>query len=319
MQIQDIVLTYHLLSMRGVGRTTVNGILSRLAARDLSVRDLIHPDIWDEFAIGSPSEDDRLYLAEPPARLVEQIQAALEGGIRFLLITDPDYPRKLIDALGDGSPPILSLKGAFDLLELPSIGFCGSRKASPKGLETALDCASQVAEAGIVTISGNASGIDLAAHFGALEYDGSTIMVLPEGILRFRVRTQLRDCWDWDRVLVLSEFEPGVLWLAHHAMERNKTIIGLSDAMIVIEAGPKGGTIEAGKTTLEMGRSLFAPVYYDMPETAAGNQYLLSRGAMPIKKSRQTGRANLKPLLKVVNDGIASQTPRNNQFRLGLG
>ena len=93
---------------------------------------------------------------------------------------------------------------------------------------------------------------------------GSTILVLPEGLDHFRIKRDLRDDWDWDRILVVSQFEPEAIWKAFRAMTRNETIIALSHAMIVIEAVATGGTLSAGLSTLKAGKPLFVAVYDQM-------------------------------------------------------
>ena len=110
--------------------------------------------------------------------------------------------------------------GNVALLDSPGIGFCGSRKASEKGLQTAEECATQVAALGLTVISGNAVGVDAIAHRAALQAGGTTVLVLPEGIDHFRVRRELRPVWDWSRVLVVSQFEPSAAWKAFRAMNR---------------------------------------------------------------------------------------------------
>lgn len=176
---------------------------------------------------------------------------------------------------------------------LPAVGFCGSRKASEKGLATADDCASQAAENGVVVTSGNAAGVDFHAHYHALANGGSTILVLPEGIEHFRVRKDFEGVWDWERVLVVSQFEPSTPWRAYHAMARNKVIIGLSQAMIVIEAGASGGTLDAGKSTLHANMPLFVAQYENLTSQAAGNQILIDLGGLPLNRLRSTNRANM--------------------------
>lgn len=57
----------------------------------------------------------------------------------------------------------------------------------------------------------------------------STIIVLPEGIESFRIKKELEDIWDWNRILVLSEFMHHDKWTAGRAMLPNNTIIGLSE------------------------------------------------------------------------------------------
>lgn len=206
---------------------------------------------------------------------------------------DPAYPASLLGVMGGKAPKMLRLIGNMNLLTRPGVGFCGSRKASKQGLAVARDCASQAADLGINVISGNAAGVDFEAHHQALLSGGSTILVLPEGIEHFKVRKTLKEVWDWDRVLIISQFEPQHVWQTFRAMERNKVIIGLSGAMIVIEAGDRGGTLDAGKASLEMGIPLFVAQYESIATEARGNGILLKMGGIPLNRLRSTSRANM--------------------------
>ena len=218
---------------------------------------------------------------------------SLKTDIEKLEVGGAGYPAKLTRVLGKKTPGVLYCLGNLELFSLPSVGFCGSRKASEKGLETADDCASQAAESGVVVVSGNAAGVDFHAHYQALAMGGSTILVLPEGIEHFRIRRELAEVWDWSRTLVVSQFSPTAPWRAYHAMERNKVIIGLSLAMIVIEAGETGGTLDAGKSTLVARMPLFVAQYENMSAEAAGNQILIGLGGLPLNRLRSTNRANM--------------------------
>lgn len=215
---------------------------------------------------------------------------------------DDMYPSSLMEVLGAKAPKALTCMGNLDLLTGRGIGFCGSRKASEKGLETARDCADQAAENNVVVVSGNAAGVDFHAHQQALVSAGSTIMVLPEGIDNFRIRKDLREAWDWDRVLVVSQFEPHVPWRAYNAMARNKVILGLSSAMIVIEAGEKGGTLDAGQSALRTDIPLFVAVYSESSSSAAGNKILLDMGGFPLARLQSTGRANMAKVWRAISE-----------------
>lgn len=210
-----------------------------------------------------------------------------------ILPGQPGYP----PTLGlSPKAPVLSALGNLDLLTAPGLGFCGSRKASDKGIAVTADCAEQAVQAGFTVISGNAVGVDLAAHHTALAHGGSTILVLAEGIDNFRIRKELRPVWDWARVLVLSQFVPNAIWQAYRAMARNEVIIALSRAVIVIEAGESGGTLAAGLRTLEVGKPLFVADYENIDRVAPGNALLLGKGAQRLRRSRETGRANVGAL-----------------------
>jgi DNA processing protein len=74
------------------------------------------------------------------------------------------------------------VKGNPELISHPSVAIVGSRKVSLKGLDTARDCAAQLARYGVNVVSGYANGVDLASHKAALEAGGTTILVLAEGL-----------------------------------------------------------------------------------------------------------------------------------------
>jgi DNA processing protein len=249
---------------------------------------------------------------------VENLLKSLEErNIRLISYYDSNYPRFLLKNLGGRSPLLLSVLGNTDLLEKKSVGFCGSRKASEKGLRVAYDCAEQLANLGVNVVSGYASGVDAETHKAALmQNQGTTAIILPEGILNFRVKRELKNLWDWSRVVVVSEFLPHAKWSVGNAMQRNKTICGLSSAMILIEARTTGGSIAAGRDCLRMGLPLFAAIYEGMPETATGNQELLGQGAIQLAKSRSTQRANIKRVLRVIQKSETFDSSSNTQLSL---
>jgi len=70
------------------------------------------------------------------------------------------YPLILRRKLGLDSPGCLWTKGNLDLLNLPAISLVGSRKLNPQNQEFAAEVGRQAARAGLVLVSGNASGAD---------------------------------------------------------------------------------------------------------------------------------------------------------------
>ena len=167
-------------------------------------------------------------------------------------------------------------------------------------MSTARDSATLLANDKINIVSGFAAGVDMNAHRAALAAGGTTTVVLAEGILRFRVKKDIRDLWDDSRTLVVSEFGPNLPWSVSHAMQRNKTICGLSRAMVLIEARSTGGSIEAGRDCLRMGLPLFAAVYEGSPDSATGNEELLRNGAKRLMKSRSRDLPNMAPVLEAI-------------------
>lgn len=226
-------------------------------------------------------------------------------------LDDAKYPERVKAIMGSKAPKHLDMAGNIDLLCMAGMGFCGSRKSSPKGLETAQDCADQAAHNNVSVVSGNAAGVDFEAHYSCLKAGGKTILVLPEGINYFRIKKALKPVWDWERVLVVSQFEPSEPWKAFRAMTRNQLIIALSRVMIVIEAGEKGGTLNAGKETLKSSLPLYVAQYQDMSVDARGNKLLLDMGANKLAKSRSTNRANLtKAFESMLQDKLIKNKPQ---------
>lgn len=195
----------------------------------------------DSLIEGVLTPDQIASLPDSRERVKRHWDDLLKHNVHALSIIDPGYPECLRNALGESAPVLLLCLGNLELLNRVSVGFCGSREASEKGLATARDCARLLAAGQINIVSGFAAGVDMNAHCAALAAGGTTTVVLAEGILRFRVKREIRDLWDDTRTLVVSEFGPNLPWSVSLAMQRNKTICGLSRAMVLIEARRTGG------------------------------------------------------------------------------
>ena len=215
---------------------------------------------------------------------------------------DPEYPQHLKTVMGADAPTHIYITGNPEILKMKGIGFSGSRKSSDKGLQIARDCATQAAENNLSVISGNAAGIDFQAHYHCLSNGGKTILVLPEGLNNFRVRYALEHVWNWENALVVSQYEPDDPWKAFRAFERNKLIIGLSQAMIIAESGESGGTMHAGEQTLRYGLPLYVAIHEDMSLFGRGNQILLEKGAQRLTKSKATNKANLTEIFENIQN-----------------
>jgi DNA protecting protein DprA len=241
-------------------------------------------------------------------------------GIKILKKGTPEYPQRLLKALGNSAPETLYVWGNLDLLNKPAVGFCGSRNVSEKGIEITIDTAKQIAELGWIVVSGHARGVDTAAHKTALEANCGTIIVAAEGVLGFKLREELKKISKPDQLLIVSEFNPNAKWTVINAMTRNKTIIGLSDAMILVEARTEGGTFEAGKAALRLKKPLYVVDYQTADNGNAGNHYLLKRGAKPLRRNKETIQANISDLREVVNmiQSIPEASPKQTTKQLEL-
>jgi DNA processing protein len=170
----------------------------------------------------------------------------------------------------------------------------------------AQDCAWQLAKLGVTVVSGYANGIDLSSHKAALEAGGATILVLAEGIERFRVKRDIETSWDWERVLVVSEYPPDAAWTARQAFQRNGTICGLSRAIIVAEAQRISGTMNTVRQCLKKEIPLFVVTYENMEDLAGGNALAIELGGRPLYKGRISQRAKIDPILELLEARVAA-------------
>jgi DNA processing protein len=213
-----------------------------------------------------------------------QAEALSSQGIRALIRGLDGYPTRL-----DGvpqAPPLLFCLGNLAVLSGDGIGMCGARNASAAGLEAARTCGVEVAALGMNVISGYARGVDTETHLGALGAGGRTIIVLAEGITRFRRKKVFGDSdFDPNQVVVVSQFAPGQVWTVGNAMTRNTVIAGLARALVVVEAGETGGTLNAGLRALQMKRPVLALNF--TTGTPLGNQALFDQGARAVSNRRE--------------------------------
>lgn len=201
-------------------------------------------------------------------------------GIDVVLFGDSDFPTSLAFGARPAAP-ILFVKGNRELLYTDGVGMCGSRNVSAQGLAAASKSGETVSSKKLTVVSGYAKGVDTATHLAALKTGGSTVIVLAEGFDYFRIKRDFAKDFDPARTLVVSQFAPSQTWQAHAAMARNAIIYGLSKALLVIEAGERGGTLAAGKGALSVGRPVLVVDFGD--QTPEGNRILLAEGASPVR------------------------------------
>lgn len=150
----------------------------------------------------------------------------------------------------------------------------GSRAASRIGCERARAVATILARAGITVVSGGAMGIDTAAHRGALEAGGETVAVLGgplDNLYPLRNRTLFTEIAD--RGSLLTPFAPGQPLQRWNFPKRNRIIAGLAEAVVVVEASARSGSLSTARAANEYARQVFA-----FPESP-GTHQLLAQGA----------------------------------------
>jgi DNA processing protein len=297
-----------LLITRGIGPRTVARVLSSVVGRGLDPADVgkVTVNDWLQFGL-KPAKAALVAAARQEA---EQLRERLEvAGTHLLVKGTASYPGRLARYGGVEAPPLLFARGKIALLERSAVAFCGSRHASEQGLEWTQSVAARLATEQINVVSGYANGVDLHAHAAALRAGGGTTFVLAEGILRFTPKPDVAELLDEQGHLILSEFPPRASWSVGNAMQRNGTVLGLADAVVVVEAGLGGGTLAAGAAALKMGRPLFVVDYPKPPSSAGGNRLLVARGARPLPGPENITEA-VRLLVEAIRASERQQTPQ---------
>lgn len=198
------------------------------------------------------------------------------------LVTDAmaEYPAQLRD-LPD-APPMFWTLGQTTLLTRPMIALVGARNASSLGTRMAKSLAGGLGEAGFVVVSGLARGIDAAAHLGAL--GSGTIAVQAGGVdVIYPVENAnlARDIAASG--LRLSEMPMGLQPQARHFPARNRIISGLAQAVVVVEAAGKSGSLITARNALDQGRDVLAVPGHPFDARAAGCNMLIRDGATLVR------------------------------------
>jgi DNA processing protein len=206
------------------------------------------------------------------------------AGIVALCRCDPRFPSRLMDLAAP--PAVLHIAGdettVLRALTNPVVAIVGARRASTYGLEVARSLARGLASAGVTVLSGMASGIDAAAHEGALAA-GVTLAVLPGAVERPypAARRALHR-----RIVAsggaLSELPPGTSVRRWMFAARNRITAALAAMTVVVEAGERSGSLITAELARELGRPLGAVPGHVTSPLAAGPHRLLAAGASVI-------------------------------------
>lgn len=214
-------------------------------------------------------------------KLQEEFGRMTEGGIRFVTKEEEEYPDKLRQIFA--APFSLYVKGSLPADGIKCLSVVGARDCSQYGQEMARYLSGAVAKEGIIIISGLARGIDTCSHQGALNAGGLTYAVLGCGI---------DICYPRDNIGlymeiqqhggILSEYAPGIKPFASNFPMRNRIISGLSDAILVIEARIKSGSLITVDMGLDQGKDIYALPGRATDPLSEGCNNLIKLGAKPV-------------------------------------
>ncbi|NTV30809.1 DNA-protecting protein DprA [candidate division WWE3 bacterium] len=208
-----------------------------------------------------------------------------DTNITVMSINDEEYPT-MLKRLYD-PPAILYARGDLNVLTFPKVGVVGTRKYSNYGQKVTRKLSTELTIRGDAIVSGLALGIDAIAHQSCLDSGGKTIAVLGSGV---DVPSPIQNSPLYNEIihsggLILSEQFPGSLPTSYSFPKRNRIIAGISDVLLVIEAGATSGALITAKEALELGIEVCAVPGEIDSYASLGTNRLIQNGAHLVLES----------------------------------
>ncbi|MBS7563548.1 DNA-processing protein DprA [Mucilaginibacter sp. Bleaf8] len=200
---------------------------------------------------------DLLNLNTALERAKKEAEYVEENGIDVVFYTDSRYPKRLKNC--NDSPVLLYSKGNADLNNQRVVSIVGTRNATDYGRTLCKQLLEDLKQYGVLVVSGLALGIDGAAHKESLRLDLPTIGVLGHGLDRI-YPSQHRGIAEkmQQNGGLLTEFPSGTVPDRENFPQRNRIVAGMADAIVVVEAGIKGGALITAEIANSYNKDVFA-------------------------------------------------------------
>ncbi len=230
--------------------------------------------------LSNPAKEELLGTRTEEELLREERELS-EKGMRYVSREHPDYPNSLKNIL---CPPLgLFIRGKIPKERaqgISKVAIVGARWATHGGLVIARQTAKGLSEKGVTVYSGMASGIDGAAQEAALTEKGKSVAVLGCGA---DICYPAHNWGLYEALLregaVVSEYPPGTPPAAFRFPYRNRIISGMAEAVLVVEARKRSGSLITADYALEQGKEVYAvPGRIDEPLSEGCNR-LIAQGA----------------------------------------
>jgi DNA processing protein len=218
--------------------------------------------------------------SQSPLRDAEKELAEIrKNGCQLLNWDEPAYPQRLREIYDP--PPLLYVRGNPELLDRFSIAIVGSRRPTPYGVQMSERLARDLAERGLVIVSGLARGIDSCAHKGALSaVRGSTVGVLGSGIdVVYPKENKKLFAQMEERGVIISEFPLGSFPAPQNFPIRNRVIAGMVLGVVVVEGAQYSGSLITARLGMEFGREVFGVPGNVTQPASFGPNLLIKQGA----------------------------------------
>lgn len=212
---------------------------------------------WTEVLNIGPAVLKKMSRTEALEAAKQELDFIECNNLDVLFFDDPRYPHRLSHC--SDAPILLFCKGDTDLNNLKTVAIIGTRKCTPYGQACTQALIDGLVPYKALIVSGLALGVDTIAHEMALSAGLPTVAVLGHSLDRIYPsnNTALANRIKASGAL-LSEFNHGTKPDRENFPQRNRIVAGMSDAVVVIETGVKGGSMITVSQALSYNRDVFA-------------------------------------------------------------
>ena len=187
----------------------------------------------------------------------KEIEYIRKHKLRALFYLDSDYPRRLKQA--EDAPVILFVNGNVEFDTAHMVSIVGTRTPTEQGKRLCVELVEGLKECKATIVSGLAYGIDIVAHRTALKNDMPTIGCVAHGLDKLYPGEHAATAKEMVKHgALVSELTSGSPFAPGNFPARNRVIAGLSDCTIVVESGPKGGSLITTDIASSYDREVFA-------------------------------------------------------------
>lgn len=187
----------------------------------------------------------------------EELKRIGKAGIQMLYFTEANYPSRLKHCYD--SPPLLYYKGTADLNAKRIVSVIGTRNITDYGTQLCEKLISDLVKYDVIVVSGLAYGVDICAHRASLEKGLNTVGVLAHGLDEIYPRMHAGTAKKMlEQGGLLTDFPCNTNPDRENFPQRNRIVAGLSDAVIVVESGERGGSMITAEFAMNYNRDVFA-------------------------------------------------------------
>jgi DNA processing protein len=273
---------FYLKSVPGIGNLLYKRLVNRFNAPEFVFRSSLQQLLEVEGI--STRQATAILNFKPADRIKAELDQVDQKGYKIITFNDSAYPA-LLREIPD-PPPLLYICGDLDGQE-KNIAVVGSRNATAYGITITQRLCADLSAFNMTIVSGMATGIDTAAHQGALAAKGKTIAVLGSGFNNIYPSENFNL---FRRIAaegaVISEFTLDTEPEAHNFPIRNRIISGMSMGTVVVEASRKSGSLITARLAAEQNREVFAVPGSIQSFKSTGTHTLIKQGAKLIENAQ---------------------------------